>query len=544
MKNSIVYLLFCLSSILTYGQPPETFDLRYVGAEGDNYVTSVKSQMGGTCWAFGSMAAMESNLLITGNWNAQNETGEPDLAEYHLDWWNGYNEYFNQDLEEAYNNGQGLQTHQGGDYRMTTAYISRLEGTVREIDADSYDEPSERYHPNHKKYYPKSVEWYNAGEDLSNLDLIKYKIMEHGVMAVCLSYSNDFMSGVNHYQPSWDNTEPNHSVSIIGWNDNRETQAPGPGAWLVKNSWGENWGMAGYFWISYYDKHACKNPEMGAISFIDVDILDYDTAYYHDYHGWRDTLTNVTEAFNAFEANEDEDVVAVSFFTAGEDVAFQVKIFGQYNNGELVDERLSHTGSIEHSGFHTIDLPDYVTFLTGEKFYVYLELSHGGHPYDRTSFVPVLLGKAATNSKGIVPSTTKEEQSYYRENGEWLDFFHFDEPGDYQGTGSFCIKALAQHNHIMGIQSVDSKEGGFLNFAPNPFTSFASITYEIPEASKVEIEVYSINGQMVEILKSENHMSGAHEISWNNNTLTSGVYFLNMKIDDQFYDQMKIVKVD
>ena len=39
----------------------------------------------------------------------------------------------------------------------------------------------------------------------------------------------------------------NHSLLIVGWDDNL-----GPaGAWIVKNSWGDDWGMNGYCYIAY-----------------------------------------------------------------------------------------------------------------------------------------------------------------------------------------------------------------------------------------------------------------------------------------------------
>ena len=450
MKKFTTVFLYVAFAINVIAQSPQTFDLR--NFNGNNYVTSVKSQSGGTCWTHGTMASMEGNLLMTGNWAAAGETGEPNLAEYHLDWWNGYNQYYNQDLDPPFNNGQGLEVHMGGDYRVSTAYISRGDGTVRDIDGQSYTNPPIFYDTSFHKYYPMDVEWYTAGANLENIDLIKTKIMEQGAMATCMCYNSSFINAeYEHYQPASSTLDPNHSVTIIGWDDNREVQgAPGNGAWLTKNSWGAGWGNAGYFWISYYDKHACQNPEMGAISFQNVIPMPYDTVYYHDYHGWRDTLTFATEAFNAFIAENDLEVLAVSFFVAGNDVDYTFEVFNDFDGTELSNSLSSKSGTIAYSGLHTLTIHwgQGLIIPEGDDFYVYLYLSEGGIPYDRTSDVPVCLGGG---SKTIVPSTADPSESFYRENGVWKDFYNYNDPSGFQNTGNFCIKALANTNPGTGI---------------------------------------------------------------------------------------------
>ncbi|UCE04016.1 MAG: S8 family serine peptidase [Candidatus Latescibacterota bacterium] len=73
---------------------------------------------------------------------------------------------------------------------------------------------------------------------------------------------------------------------------------------------------------------------------------------------------------------------------------------------------------------------------------------------------------------------------------------------------------------------------------PNPFNPATSIAFELPRASAVELEVYSVRGRLVRTLLSERREAGVHRIFWDGldargERAPSGTYIYRLRVDGQ-----------
>jgi flagellar hook assembly protein FlgD len=67
---------------------------------------------------------------------------------------------------------------------------------------------------------------------------------------------------------------------------------------------------------------------------------------------------------------------------------------------------------------------------------------------------------------------------------------------------------------------------------PNPFNPSTTIQFTLSRFDYVTLKVYSTLGEKVATLVAQNLSAGRHQVTWNANNITAGVYFYRLQTDD------------
>ena len=183
----------------------------------------------------------------------------------------------------------------------------------------------------------------------------------------------------------------NHEVVIVGWDDNFGTdhfneavRPSAPGAWLVRNSWGPDWGVDGYFWISYEDKFVnTKNNYAVSYKVEAADTSDYLYQYdgsnyisfYRYYSGAK--MANV---FCANQWGQGEILDAVSFYEMEPPTDYEVYIYTDIQdptNPESGTPALAEPvrGTTDAEGHFKVYLPEGIYLKANTTFSVVIRMS-------------------------------------------------------------------------------------------------------------------------------------------------------------------------
>ncbi len=109
------------------------------------------------------------------------------------------------------------------------------------------------------------------------------------------------------------------------------------------------------------------------------------------------------------------------------------------------------------------------------------------------------------------------------ENGVYEDDSWLDGWGLETGGG-------AKLTHQDGDGSLPHSFNLFQNY-PNPFNPATTISYSLPEATHVKLEVFNILGQRVDALLDADQPAGDYQLTWDASHFASGIYFYRLQTE-------------
>lgn len=329
-----------------------------------NLMTSVKDQ--GTldvCWSFASLGTLESYLAL-------NRDEYYDFSEEHLRWWGTAD-------EEGY--GWHRDAARGGYDQIALGYFTAWAGPKLESDIPFQ----------YSKLAPKPSNM-NEAETAFNVSSIMYlkndnetiknAVLKYGGVYTAYFHSALYYDKINGtYCYPGQRTATNHSVIIVGWDDNYpkenfrlNSNIANDGAWLVKSSWGNNNNEGGYIWVSYEDTSILDEVYNTNYSILEAEQSNNNyKLYQHDEEGADYTFKLTKEngepetnlyAANLYDFTEDYNVLdSIVFQTTNQGAAYDLYYIPLKEDIPVIENKIVlYSGTVPYSGYIKTDVKSFV----------------------------------------------------------------------------------------------------------------------------------------------------------------------------------------
>jgi len=368
---------------------PAAFDWR--SSKGYDAVSPVKDQGPlGDCWSFAAIAALEALHKIQDANHADLDLSENNMTSCLWPWLLGRDDGGNTAVSSGYlvnlfkknslafgPKGALLESQDPYDpfyHNANLCGVSRPDPTLR----------------------VEGFRWV-----AQNTAAMKTAIYNYGPLITAFYYSDAYYdpSTFIYYCPN-NYYGSNHEVVIVGWDDNR-THPGGKGCWIVKNSWGPDWGDQGYFHIPY------NTGSVGEDNMYFTGLRNAaanENIYMEDQPGlifpvgW--ILSTAYGAIVFSVPHATETLTHVEFYTTSNNARYTLKVFGAVTeaaNGLSFSGQLATlSGTCQEAGYYSIPLPKPLILTGGKKYGVEVKFSTPGfrYPLPAAAGYPGLIDKS------------------------------------------------------------------------------------------------------------------------------------------------------
>jgi C1A family cysteine protease len=345
-----------------------------------------------TCWAFAVVSSLETHIAMV-------EGKYYDFSERHMDY--ATSRTFTDGINLL---GYSRELRDGGNSYIAMGYVTRGAGPILEKDMPfennedrrplSYIEDKEvSKRITDYVLFPNVLKDNNFNKDMTEYrKTIKEHIMKYGSITTGAVYSNlDYMdfNGTN-FNIFCNNSDerPDHAVSIVGWDDNYAVEnfklgnrPKNPGAYIVRNSWGEDiqgTNYTGYDYISYEDAFV----EYSLFGVTGIRDVDYDHIYQYDNLGTSEGIGiaggDSIYAAKVFKKNSNgiEVLNQVGLNILWDGVKYEIYVNSQ--SGDLPTQNLKKLKEGDlNVGYNTIELDEPI-YLTGDEFSIIVKYIYPG----------------------------------------------------------------------------------------------------------------------------------------------------------------------